>query len=269
MAWLDTWADSPVAVNNYVIIINPPIGNPAFSPPGGYYNEPVDVTISALPADATIYYTLDGSVPSQTNGDVYSGSFIVGEYTLVRAIAMHDNWPTSAVSQAEYFFRVANPLLSVPSGSYSGQQSVTMSVTTAGAQIRYTTNGSDPSDVNGILYDGTPILISNTTQPTIVKAIAYLGGWVNSNIVSYTYVINPPVADPFFSVAGGDYYATFTVTMSTLPPLPAFITPRTALSHRIPTVPSTRTSEYHSNHHPQGQSLYAKLPALRNQDGGV
>ncbi|HOH78642.1 MAG TPA: chitobiase/beta-hexosaminidase C-terminal domain-containing protein, partial [Candidatus Cloacimonadota bacterium] len=217
MAWLDTWADSPVTVNNYVIIINPPIANPVFSPPGGYYNDPVDVTITAAPADATIYYTLDGTIPSLSNWTAYSGPISVNAYTQIKAIAIRANWPNSGVSTADYYFRVANPVLSVPSGAYDSPQSVSMSVTTPGALIRYTTDGSDPSGVDGTLYDGTPVLISNTTQATTVKAIAYLGGWVNSSIVTYTYVINPPVADPFFSVQGGDYYAAFSVAMTTLP----------------------------------------------------
>jgi len=217
MAWLDTWADSPVTVNNYVIIINPPIANPVFSPPGGYYNDPVDVTITAAPADATIYYTLDGTIPSLSNGTAYSDPISVNAYTQIKAIAIRANWPNSGVSTADYYFRVASPVLSVPSGAYDSPQSVSMSVTTPGALIRYTTDGSDPSGVDGTLYDGTPVLISNTTQATTVKAIAYLGGWVNSSIVTYTYVINPPVADPFFSVQGGDYYSVFTVSMTTLP----------------------------------------------------
>ncbi len=217
MAYLDTWNDSPINMASYVIIINPPISNPVFSPPGGYYTEPVNVVISAVPTDATIYYTTNGTDPSAVNGTEYTGAIPVDTYTVIKAIAIRTNWPDSGISTAEYFFRVANPVLSVPSGSYASPQTVSMSVSTAGAQIRYTTDGTDPSAVNGTQYDGTPIVISNTNQSTTVKAIAYLGGWVNSNIVSYTYVINPPVADPFFSVASGDYYAVFTVTMSTLP----------------------------------------------------
>jgi len=217
MAYLDTWADSPVTVATYVIVINPPVSSPLFSPAGGYYNSAISVTITAIPADATIYYTMDGTAPSASNGTEYTGPIAVSQHTLIRAIAVRTNWPDSSINSAEYYFLVANPVLSVPSGSYSSPQSVSMSVGTPGAQIRYTTDGTDPSPANGFVWDGTPLVVSNTTQATTVKAIAYLAGWVNSNIVSYTYVINPPVADPFFSVEGGDYYAVFNVSMSTLP----------------------------------------------------
>ena len=174
---------------------NRQVSTPSFTPIEGYYDAPVDVSIHAVPADATIYYTTDGSTPDSTSS-VYSTPITVNEHTVIKAFAVKDGYPDSDVGSAEYFFRVANPTFSVLSGSFATPQHLTLSVDTPEATIRYTTDGSNPSENVGQIYSGTPILINNTTQATVVKAIAYLDGWVTSAIVTHTYVINPPVVAP-------------------------------------------------------------------------
>jgi uncharacterized protein (DUF1800 family) len=80
---------------------------------------------------------------------------------------------------------VAPPVLSPAPGTYGGGQSVTLFTSTAGAQIRYTTDGSVPTPTTGTLYSG-PFLVASTAQ---VKAIAYLGGLADSSVVSGLYSI--------------------------------------------------------------------------------
>jgi len=48
--------------------------------------------------DATIYFTLDGSEPSATNGRVYKGPFNIYQTTTVKAIAVKDDWKDSEVA---------------------------------------------------------------------------------------------------------------------------------------------------------------------------
>ncbi|MCK9434650.1 MAG: chitobiase/beta-hexosaminidase C-terminal domain-containing protein, partial [Candidatus Cloacimonetes bacterium] len=57
--------------------------------------------------------------------------------------------------------------------------------TTAGAAIRYTTDGTDPTATTGTLYSG-PVSISSTTT---LKAIAYAEGFLPSLISTATYSI--------------------------------------------------------------------------------
>jgi hypothetical protein len=66
-----------------------------------------------------------------------------------------------------------------------------MTTTTAGASIRFTTDGSAPSPTEGTLFT-TPITISATTT---VRAIAFLGGMTDSPITTERYVIEV-VQDP-------------------------------------------------------------------------
>jgi len=81
--------------------------------------------------------------------------------------------------------KVAQPVISPPPGSYSGAQSLSLVTSTAGAQIRYTTDGSVPTPTTGTLYGG-PFMLSSTAT---VKAIAYASGLANSSVVSGVYTL--------------------------------------------------------------------------------
>jgi hypothetical protein len=78
-AYLADWLDSNT--NTAVYVINGFVSTPVFSPAGGYYNADQSVIITAIPADATIIYTTDGSAPAVGNGFIYAGAIPVNEYT--------------------------------------------------------------------------------------------------------------------------------------------------------------------------------------------
>ena len=80
---------------------------------------------------------------------------------------------------------VATPTFNPPAGSYSSAQSVTISSTTAGASIRYTTDGSTPSETGGTVYSGPVSVSSNLT----LKAIAYEAGMTDSIVASGNYTV--------------------------------------------------------------------------------
>ena len=83
----------------------------------------------------------------------------------------------------EFGLTGATPTFSPGGGSYTSAQSVTISTTTSGASIRYTTDGSTPSETAGTLYSG-PVTIGSTTT---LKAIAYESGMADSAVASATY----------------------------------------------------------------------------------
>ncbi|AKJ04963.1 poly(beta-D-mannuronate) lyase [Archangium gephyra] len=93
---------------------------------------------------------------------------------------------TSSVGQ------VATPTFSPAPGTYTGAQTVSISSATAGASIRYTTNGSTPTSTTGTLYSG-PLTLSTTTT---LKAIAYQSGLNPSPIGGGTYTIGSGGLDP-------------------------------------------------------------------------
>ncbi len=94
------------------------------------------------------------------------------------------------VSKVEYYYNasgtptVATPTFSPAAGTYNEAQNVTISCTTAGATIYYTTNGDTPT-TSSLVYS-TPIAISTTTT---VKAMAVKTGMDNSSVATATYTI--------------------------------------------------------------------------------
>jgi hypothetical protein len=94
---------------------------------------------------------------------------------------------------------VAAPTFSPVTGTYTNAQSVTLSSTTAGATIRYTTDGSTPTETNGIVYS-TPVAIGATTT---LNAIAYESGMTDSAVTSGTFTINSPASTPAPAASGG------------------------------------------------------------------
>lgn len=86
---------------------------------------------------------------------------------------------------------VATPTFSVAAGTYTSAQSVVISTTTSGASIRYTTDGSTPTDAS-TLY-ASAVNISSTQT---LKAIATKAGMSNSAVASATYTINLPQPAP-------------------------------------------------------------------------
>lgn len=88
--------------------------------------------------------------------------------------------------------QVATPGFSPAGGTYTSAQNVTISCTTSGAIIRYTTDGSTPTS-SSAQYTGA-ILIESTKT---IKAIAMASGMNNSAIASatYTFSTTPPAGN--------------------------------------------------------------------------
>ncbi|MDD4223854.1 MAG: chitobiase/beta-hexosaminidase C-terminal domain-containing protein [Candidatus Cloacimonetes bacterium] len=106
--------------------------------------------------------------------------------------------------------QVAQPSFSPGGGDYTGYQDVTISCSTAGASIRYTTDGNDPTTAS-TLYTGPVNINSGTT----LKAKAFKGNWLPSNIATATYTISiPAVATPVISPAAGDHMTSVAVSIS-------------------------------------------------------
>lgn len=82
---------------------------------------------------------------------------------------------------------VATPTFSPAAGLYEAEQDITISCTTAGASIYYTTDGAVPS-TSSTLYTGTFKLAENKT----IKAIAVKEGMNNSSVASATYTFALP-----------------------------------------------------------------------------
>jgi hypothetical protein len=187
----------------------PTVATPTFSPAGGTYASAQSVSISDSTSGATIYYTTNGSTPT-TSSTKYSGAISVGSTTTIEAIGVLSGDNNSSVASATYTINtgggttVATPTFSPGSGTYTSTQSVSISDSTSGATIYYTTNGSTPTTSSSV-YSGA-ISVSSTTT---IEAMAAKSGDTNSSVASATYTIstggggNEPA--PTFSEPTGTY----------------------------------------------------------------
>lgn len=94
-----------------------------------------------------------------------------------------DKWIQVQLSVIE---QCAAPVASVTGGTYEDTQSVVLSTATAGATIRYTTDGTTPSASNGEIYSSEISIKSNTG----LRAIACKDGAKDSDIMLEEYFIS-------------------------------------------------------------------------------
>ncbi len=214
-AFRECWTDSAVASALFTINIPSTVSVPSISPPGGTFTGNTQVTLSVLPTDATIRYTTDGTVPTATS-PAYTAPFTLTTTTTVLAKGFKSGWTGSPVASATFTLpsqqTVATPAFSPAAGTYSGSVTVTLTTTTPGATIYYTTNGSTPTAASIPYTDPFPL----TTTAT-VKAIATKSGWINSSVAAATYTVtaSQTVATPVVTPNGGSWPCQARVTMTT------------------------------------------------------
>jgi len=122
---------------------------------------------------------------------------------------------TYSTSAAPPPSQAATPVFNPPGGTFSGTQSVSITDSTAGAAIFYTTDGTNPAtSVTGTTKQYNTALSVASTQT--IKAIATASGFSASNIATAAYTINglPAAATPVVSPPSGNYTSAQTVSIT-------------------------------------------------------
>jgi len=192
------WMPSATAGGIYWINLGTAVA-PAFTPSPGTFTAAQNVTITTTTSGATIRYTTDGKDPDPRS-PVYSGPISVARTTEIRARAFKADMVASSVTTGLYVINLGTadaPRVSPGSGAYPTALSVTATSATAGATIRYTTNGADPVETDSSVASGGTIAVSKSTR---LKLRAYASGLAPSAVVTVDYVI-------VGSVAGGRYHS--------------------------------------------------------------
>lgn len=170
------------------VLIPVKVANPVFSKDAGAYNQVIQVLLTSTTEGAVIRYTTDGSDPDESATE-YTEAIIVNETTTIKARAFKgENIPSDIIEMAYTIDlpQVATPEFSVSEGTYNSAQTVTITSATEGAEIHYTTDGSEPNESSPVFDSSTPLTIEATTT---VKAIAYKDGMDVSEIAAVTYTI--------------------------------------------------------------------------------
>jgi N-acetylneuraminic acid mutarotase len=198
---------SKTAVATYVL----PAATPVFNPAGGVFSGPQTVTLTDATAGAAIYYTLNGVNPT-TASTLYAGPIAVSTTETIKAMAIAPGDSQSSFAIADYALPAATPLIAPGSGTYPTPQTVTITDSTPGAVIYYTTSGLAPvpGKANTYVFSAPITISANETIETLVVA----PGYANSPLVTATYVITPTTATPVITPTAGTYPAGQLVTLS-------------------------------------------------------
>jgi hypothetical protein len=151
---------------------------PYFTPPSDTImsGAALQVTITCPTAGATIVYTNNGQIPSRSNGTVAQSPvrvFLQVGATL-KAFAYLEGWDDSPTTTGTYALwpQVAAPTILPTTDTVWLSRPLRVAITcaTAGAQIMYTVDGSEPTRTNGTaIASGQAIDLAGTTT---VKAMA-------------------------------------------------------------------------------------------------
>ncbi len=100
---------------------------PEFSAAGGIYND-VDAVDVSLIGPGTIYYTLNGDVPT-VSSSVYSEPLHLEKTTVIRAICVSSGWLTSEIATESYIINENHTLpvvslVSAPAGLFSDETGI-------------------------------------------------------------------------------------------------------------------------------------------------
>jgi hypothetical protein len=178
--------------------------------PQNGFNAAVNLSVSNLPADAT-----DGSWPTTITG---GGDSTLTVTTATTTPASNSTLTITAVSGSitrtqtvaltvQAAAAVATPTFTPAAGTYTTAQNVQISTTTSGAQIFYTTDGTDPR-TSGTRQTYTGAIAVATT--TTLNAYATSSGLTDSAVATAAYTINTggggtdrtvTVADGFVNIA--------------------------------------------------------------------
>lgn len=101
----------------------------------------------------------------------------VSATTTLRAIAYENGLLDSPVASAIYSIGPPPSPAAAPAFSSAPGNTVAITSASAGVTIRYTTDGTIPTETNGTVYSG-PVTI--TVNPTTLQAIAYGNGFSDS-----------------------------------------------------------------------------------------
>lgn len=162
----------------------------------GTYSVPQNVVLSTSTDGADIYYTTDGTTPTQDSTLYVNPIRIEGDNTttVVKAIAIKDGMKDSDVMTETYildYSRVSDVEAVPQAGSYAENKNVVLS-TDEGATIYYTTDGSDPTTDSDVYSTS----ISVYCNGGIIKALATKEYMKDSNILTSEYTMTCPSLSP-------------------------------------------------------------------------
>ncbi len=171
------------------------------------------IHLSTDVTDALIYYTTDGTTPTEYS-KVGSAVFIngaPGENVVVKAIAIAkgtDRTISSGTFTYTIMDKLAAPVASVPNGAIFTSEGV-VELSAESGKIYYTLNGDEPTSASTLYRKGITI-----SQAVTIRAVAIDDDYQPSEISTYTYGFADQVKTPVADHESGELQMGTLVTFS-------------------------------------------------------
>jgi glucose/arabinose dehydrogenase len=155
---------------------------PVFNPASGPITYGTNVSISCATPGSTIYYTLDGSIPTMSS-QIYSNPVIITGDTNLSAYAVTPGYLDSAVQSTLYtLIQAATPIFSPFQGPLTNLSMISISCATSNSLIRYTLDGSNPDTASPIYSSPLPF-----SGPVTLSARSYASHFDPSGVAAEFY----------------------------------------------------------------------------------
>jgi hypothetical protein len=177
---------------------------------------------------ATLLYSSEQNAPRDNPGNAvkFTVPTVIGGKVYVGA-----EYQVSVYGLLNGLTQAAVPVLNPGTENFNPSVQVTITDSSPGAQIFYTTDGSAPTTASNV-YTG-PITVTSTQT---IQAIAGGSGYLTSIAAKATYTLLTQVATPTFTPSAGEYSATQVVTIKTTSGAAIYYT----LDGSTPTTSSTK-----------------------------
>ena len=206
---------------------------PLIAPASGTFTGEMKITLTSATPGAHIRYTLDGTEPGDTSllfrppliltssatlrtraffsdyepSDVASAAFTLNPMTPAKPAAPKAAAPQPVMPKA--VTKAVMPNIQPQGGSSVGSVKVTLSTTTPNAKIRYTVDGTEPTERAPA---GKAVTL---TKSATLTAKAFRNGYEASDPVSATFTVTPKTAKPVIETPEGMNVLLLQVTMRT------------------------------------------------------
>jgi hypothetical protein len=202
-----TKGPSRTVKETYVVLPRLPL--PVIHPArGDTFVDEVVVSLDSGEPGATVLFTLDGSDPGDTS-DEYSEPFVLNTIgtTVIKGKSVKEGWADSHTAEATLVIleRTSTPTFSPPSGTFIDSATVQLECQTEGADMRYTTDGTEPSEASAIYKPEVGIVLplpkDGAEHTYVLRAMAFHPPDKGPSYVAISgpLVVQPQVETPIIS----------------------------------------------------------------------
>jgi hypothetical protein len=153
-----------------------------FSHEAGFYEAPIQLSLDAVTEGTTLRYTLDGTEPTATRGQQYTGPLTIDRTTTLRARAFKEGFDPSDVATATYLF-LDDVIRQSPTGTPPAGFPRATNIN--GQELDY---GMDPQIVNSATWG--PLLKDALTQVPSISLVMDIDDLLGSTRGIYTHANN-------------------------------------------------------------------------------